>query len=130
MQPTYPTEPTPITLADGKERHLRYSLGAVKRIKAKFGKDALEVLKVPPEDLLPVVLMEGLIEKDGITEARLIDDENPLVTGPMVDYVTLQFIEAFFGQRAKSAFELVYRNQDAILAKLAMPEPAKPATVQ
>ncbi len=129
MTPTYPTEPTKITLSDGKERHLRYSLGAMKRIKAKFGKDALEILKTPPEDLLPFVLMEGLVEKDGITEARLLEDENPLVTGPMVDYVTLQFVEAFFGQRAKSAFELVYRNQEAILAKLATPDPA-PGTVQ
>ncbi len=130
MTPTYPTEPTPITLADGKVRHLRYSLGAVKRIKAKFGKDAIEVLKTPPEDLLPFVLMQGLIEKDGITEERFLEDEKPLVTGPMIDYVTLQFVEAFFGQRAKSAFELVYRNQEALLAKLASPEPAKPTTVQ
>jgi len=123
MQPTYPTEPTPIKLADGQERHLRYSLGAVKRIKAKFGKEPLEVLKTPAEELLPYVLMEGLIEKDGITEQRLLEDEKPLITGPMIDYVTFCFVEAFFGQRAKSALELFYQNQDAILARLAKPEP-------
>lgn len=126
MQPTFPTEPTPITLADGVVRHLRYSLGAVKRIKAKLGKDAMEILKIPGEELLPYVLMEGLVEKEGLTEQRISDE---LLTGPMIDYATLCFVEAFFGQRAKSAFELLYRNQDAILAKLAAPEP-KTETVQ
>ncbi len=126
MQPTYPTEPTPIKLADGVMRHLRYSLGAVKRIKAKLGKDAMEILKIPGEELLPYVLMEGLIEKEGLTEQRITDE---LLTGPMIDYATFCFVEAFFGQRAKSAFELLLQNQEAILAKLAKPEP-KPETVQ
>ncbi len=124
MQPTYPTEPIPITLADGQERHLRYSLGAVKRIKAKFGKEPLDVLQTPPEDLLPFALMQGLIEKDGLTEERFMEDENPLITGPMLDYVTFCFVEAFFGQRAKSALEAFHQNQDAILAKLVKPGPA------
>ncbi len=125
MIPTYPTEPTPITLADGVVRHLRYSLGAVKRIKAKLGKEAVEILKIPGEELLPYVLMEGLIEKEGLTEQRISDE---LLTGPMIDYATFAFIEAFFGQRAKSAFEALYQNQDAILAKLA--PPPKPEIVQ
>ncbi len=128
MAPTYPIEPTKIVLADGKERHLRYSLGAVKRIKAKFGKEPMEVLKTPPEDLLPCVLVEGLVEKEGITEARLMADDDPLITGPMLDYVTFCFIEAFFGQRAKSAFELIHRKQEEILAKLAMPTTPEPKT--
>jgi len=126
MQPTYSTDPTPITLADGVERHLRYSLSAVKRIKAKLGKDAMEILQIPGEDLLPYVLMEGLIEKEGLTEQRIADE---LLTGPMIDYATFCFVEAFFGQRAKSAFELLYQNQDAILAKLAKPAPG-PETIQ
>jgi hypothetical protein len=121
--PNYPTTPTPIILADGKERHLRYSLSAVKRIKAKFGKTFTDILAHPPEEFLPEVLMEGLTEKEGLTEAVLMDD---LLTGPMIEYAQLCFVEAFFGVQQRQTIDaLLARNRDllekAIGTQTAMP---------
>lgn len=86
-----------LVLADGIERHLRYSLSAVKRIKQQFGNTAEEMLqKTPIEDFLPKVLMEGIVEKEGLTEQVLCDD---LITGPMTDECFIVFVQAFFGKR-------------------------------
>ncbi len=106
---TNPTSNTPIVLADGKERHLRYSLGAVKRIKAKFGKTFTDILGNPPEDFLPEVLMIGLVEKEGLTEDVLLDE---LLTGPMIEMAQLCFVEAFFGVQQRHTIDaLLARNR-------------------
>lgn len=110
---TYPTEGTPITLADGSVRHLRFSLGAVKRIKAQFGKTWQEILAHPPEELLPPVLMEGLIERDGLTEESV---EN-LLTGPMLEDAVLTFAKSFFGPRDQAVIDLIESKRSELMAK-------------
>ena len=135
-----PTTPTPITLADGKVRHLRYSLGDVKRIKAKFAplpaapESATQEEKVradpfqqimgrPAEDLLPVVLMLGIVEKEGLTEQILTEE---LLTGPMIDSALAAFVEAFFGERQTLIFKIARAQQDAALDALTPKPPAPP----
>ncbi len=116
----YPTTPVPIILADGKERHLRYSLGAVKRIKAKFGSTFTDILSKPPEDFLPEVLMIGIVDKEGLTEDVLLDD---LLTGPMIEYAQLCFVEAFFGVQQRHTIDaLLARNRTALEAALGQTE--------
>lgn len=123
MPVPYPTTPTPITLADNKERHLRYSLGAVKRIKEKWGKNFTDIMGHPPEEFLPPVLMEGLIEKEGLTEEVILND---LITGPMLEYVQLCFVEAFFGQQSKRAIMALLEKNQSALAKATAPEAVAP----
>jgi len=119
----YPTSNVSITLADGKERYLRFSLGAVKRIKDKFGKDFTEILAHPPEVLLPTVLMEGLVDKEGLTEQVLLDE---MLTGPMIEYVQLCFVESFFGDRQRRTVEaLLAKSREALESSL-KPAPVPP----
>jgi hypothetical protein len=128
----FPSSPTAITLADGKPRHLRYSLGAVKRIKEKWGKTFDEIVKHPAEELLPAVLMEGLVEKEGITETVILEE---LLTGPMIDDVMLIFIRAFFGVRQAEVVEQIDQTRRALLktaveASLKATAPEPTTTVQ
>ncbi len=125
MKETFASTPTPITLDDQKQRHLRYSLGAVKRIKTKWGKTFTEILGHPPEDFLPEVLMEGLVEKEGLTEQILLDE---LLTGPMIEYAQLQFIEAFFGQQQKRAVVMLLERNQAAISKAIDPPAPEPVT--
>ena len=132
----YPTEPTPVTFANGKVYHLRYSLGAVKRIKAKFGKTFAEILGHPPEDFLPMALMEGIVEKEpGLTEEVMLED---LLTGPMIEYAQLCFVEAFFGVQQRHAIDALLAKNREVLQKAigatatvaAPPVPEPPPIVQ
>lgn len=106
---TYPTNPTPITL--DKERHLRYPLSAVKRIKDKWGKSLEEMLTKPQEDFLPDVIFEGLTDKSGLTPDIIAD----LLTGPDMDSALLTFIQAFFGQRQRDLIEELDQTRRALL---------------
>ena len=121
----YPTTPTSIILADGKERHLRYSLGAVKRIKEKFGKTFTEILGHPPEDFLPTVLLAGIINKEeGLTEEKLLED---LLTGPMIEYAQLCFVEAFFGVQQRHAIDaLLAKNREVLQKAIGTPTATAP----
>ena len=54
-----------VTLQDGKERVLRYSLGAAKRLKKQFGASLFTGgLKDVDEDKLPILIHEGLKQDD------------------------------------------------------------------
>ena len=130
-----------VTLADGITRHLRYSLGARKRICEKFGAEPAKLLAVPVEDLVPTILMEGLVEREGITIERLMEDgpEGPaLVNSQMTDEVVLQFIDAFFvprvAQNLRRVIEAVQGNGERALAlletKAQSPAPGATPTVQ
>jgi hypothetical protein len=123
--PIFPTTPTPITLADGKVRHLRYSLGSVKRIKTQFGKTFMEILSNPPEEFLPVVIMMGLVEKEeNLTEESLLEE---LLTGPMIEYGQLCFVEAFFGAQQRHAIDaLLARNREKLAKALAEKDESEP----
>jgi len=142
-----PTTPVEIVLADEQTRHLRFSLGAVKRIKAKYAaapqetesKDnyamviqgrILGAIGERPEETLPYLLMEGLVEKEGLTEQKILDD---LITGPMLDYVSLCVVEAFFGQRLAQRLRDKTRIEDAVVQQMidraletVKPKPAQP----
>src|SRR5690349_11242411 len=124
----YPTKAVSVVLADGIERHLRFGLGAVKAIKEKYAaqypaqpevKDAvaqspvLKALGESPETALPYVLMLGLVEKDGLNEEVLMN----LVTGDIIEYVQMQVIESFFGQRIANVMREAQNLQDAIRQK-------------
>ena len=130
----YPTSPVTITLADNKERRLRYSLGAVKRIKAKYANapgpsetpeanqnpsmivqgKILGAIGSNPEEALPYLLMEGFTEKEGLTEEVILD----MLTGPEIEAVSLKVIEAFFGQRLAKRLREQADLEDAALDRL------------
>lgn len=120
---TFPTTPVQFELA-GKTRQLRYSLGAVKAIKEKYGKDFQEIMKHPPETMLPDVLLMGAVDKEGLTLEVIEQD----LTGPDIERAQMAFIEAFFGQRLAAALKAMLEKQNQIIEQ-AMTEKAA-ATVQ
>ena len=114
-----------VTLADGQDRTLCYPLAALKRLKQKFAEEfppkegatdnflqhpVMRALAAAPEDAIPVLLMEGIVEKEGLTEALIAEK---LVEGPMLDGLALKVIEAFFGQRQAAILQNVREMQDA-----------------
>lgn len=116
-----------VTLADGQDRTLCYPLAALKRIKQKFAEQypvapeaasnflqhpVMQALAGSPEDAIPVLLMEGIVEKEGLTEALIAEK---LVEGPMLDGLALKVIEAFFGPRQSAMLQNVREMQDATL---------------
>lgn len=123
----------PITLADGVLRHLQYSLGDVRRIKAKYMTKPTKVadnatvqdqisatplgqlLEHSAEEILPELIMIGVVEKEGLTEQILSDK---LLTGPMIEYVQTQFIEAFFGGRERRWLEAILGGKDAAVERM------------
>jgi hypothetical protein len=111
---TRATEPTEIILRDGVKRHLEYTMRDTKVIKGKWGATHAQMFRHANEDLLPEVIWTGLIEKDGLTRDGIED----LITGEDADYVTLCFVQAFFGLRVRLGFEAALANQDKILAAL------------
>jgi hypothetical protein len=70
-----PTDPVEIDLGDGVTRHLRYSLGSMRRLKKKFGTSMLspEALLGLDEDKLADLIHEGIIEKDGLPLEAMTD---------------------------------------------------------
>ncbi len=96
MIPTNVNNLVEVTLADGSTRHLRYTLGARKRIEEKLGKEPKDIMGTAPEILVPIILMEGLVEREGLTEESIMET---LVTSNMTDYIAGQFIESFFVPR-------------------------------
>jgi hypothetical protein len=93
---TYPTEAVTIDLGDGQEREIRYTLGALRRLKKKFGLSALtgELLRSIDEDRLPELLYEGLVYKAGIVDADALAD---MIVPAAVPYLVAQFSAAFTG---------------------------------
>lgn len=53
-------KPVTVTFGDGKERVLRYSLGAAKRLKKTFGASLFNGFRDIDEDKLPILIYEGL----------------------------------------------------------------------
>ncbi len=108
--------PVPITLKDGKERFLEYSLGTCRRIRAKYitkpektpdgasqaeqiAASALgQILEHDASQILPELIYEGLTDKEGLTPEKIGDE---LLTGPMIEDAQLAFVEAFFGSRER-----------------------------
>jgi hypothetical protein len=80
-----------VDFGDGKERELRYSIAATKKLVADYG-DAQKILALPFFDFLPV-LLGGLVEKN-VTLAELEE----IVTMPQAQYLISKFIEAFTGK--------------------------------
>lgn len=70
-----PTDPVEIDLGDGKIRHLRYSLGSMRRLKKKFGTTLLsaDTLRSLDEDRLADLIFEGLVEKEGLDIEAMAD---------------------------------------------------------
>lgn len=119
-----------VTLADGSERSLCYSLAALKRIKQRFAAEhppkegesenflqhpVMQALAKASEEAIPYLLMEGIVEKEGLTEARIAEE---LVEGPMLDSLALKVIEAFFGQRQAAMLQGVREMQEAAVKKM------------
>lgn len=93
-----PTERVTLTLADGKERVLRYPLSALKQAREEFGASLLtnggEALKNLDEDKLPKLIWYGLKADDPeITPDQLAD----LIDTRDLPYVMQQFILAYQG---------------------------------
>jgi hypothetical protein len=92
---TFPTDAVAINLGDGKPRHLRYSLGSLRRLKAKFGATLLSAatLNALDEDKLTDLLFEGLVEKEDLTLEAMAD----LIDARRIPDLVRAFSEAFSG---------------------------------
>jgi hypothetical protein len=90
-----PTDSVAIDLGDGTTRHLRYSLGSMRRLKKKFGATMLsaETLRALDEDKLADLLFEGLVEKEGLT----LDDMADLIDARRIKDLVEAFSLAFSG---------------------------------
>ncbi len=90
-----PTESVEVDLGDGKLRHLRYSLGSMRRLKKKFGKTLMssETLRSLDEDTLSDLLYEGLVEKEGLS----VDDMADLIDARRIKDLVEAFSLAFSG---------------------------------
>lgn len=89
-----PTDSVEIDLGDGKPRHLRYSLGSMRRLKKKFGSMmSAETLATLDEDKLADLLYEGLVEKEGLS----VDDMADLIDARRLKELVEGFSQAFSG---------------------------------
>lgn len=95
MPELHPTDSVSITLADGKERQLRYSVGSMRRLRKKYGASLMkqETLLSLDEETLPDLILEGLVEKDGLT----VDDVAELMDTRRMKQIMEAFQEAFVG---------------------------------
>lgn len=115
----FPTDPVAVTLADGKEYHLRFNFSAVRKIKNEFGKTLDELTKCPREDLLLFALPLGIVE--GVTAEAL---ENDLLLGPMTPYVFSQFVTSFFPKGESDAWLALMAETERRLVAMSN-DPAK-----
>lgn len=110
----FPTDPTPVTLADKKEYHLRFNFSAVRKVKAQFGKTLQEMVKEHSiEDILLFALPLGIVE--GVTAEAL---ENELLFGPMTQYVFGQFVTSFFSKDEIDFWDAAILTREAALTKI------------
>lgn len=94
---------TKITLADGIERQLRYTLGSFKRLKDKTGKSFLtgEAFAALDEELIPLIIFEGLTDKTNLTPEQVAD----LITTDCLKDVVEAMAQALSGGNAQSKKE-------------------------
>lgn len=94
-QPITPTDPVSITLSDGVERELRYTLGSMRRLRKKYGKSLLDkdALLALDEETIPDLIFEGLSSKEGLTA----DDVADLLDTRKLKETIEKFFEAFVG---------------------------------
>jgi hypothetical protein len=108
------SKPVMIELA-GKSRQLRYDFTQIRKIKKQYNFSTFEELcKLTMEDYLPSVLMDGCMEKDGLT----IEEIEKSLTGPDTDQAFMQFCTAFFPPRVAQLLTVVERNKDRLIEKL------------
>jgi hypothetical protein len=73
METIRPIETLTIHLADGQERKLLLSVGALKRLKTRFGVSTMkDLLERDAVDSVPI-LYEALTDKTGLTEDQFAD---------------------------------------------------------
>jgi hypothetical protein len=123
-----PTTPALITLADGEERTLRFSNGALKAIKKEFG---VSVLKEGPQKLFEIVDEEHLSRllvlgldhkmggKPGITEAEI--DE--ILDAQNAPFACAQLFQALGASILKNALDLVLKAMENLQAPVQTPPP-------
>lgn len=75
MSELNPTDSVTITLSNGVQHELRYSLGSMRRLRKKYGKSLLdkETLLALDEETLPDLIFEGLTDKEGLTADQVAD---------------------------------------------------------
>ncbi len=91
-----PTTPATITLSDGKERVLRYSIGTMKKLRDKFKASLFKGgLNDIDEDKLPVLIWHGLVHEDPSLTLEQVEE---LIDAQMLPYVMSRFFLAFGGK--------------------------------
>ncbi len=98
-----PTTPATITLSDGKERVLRYSIGTMKKLKELFGASLFKGgLNDLDEEKLPILIWYGLKHGAPGGDPTLTQDQvEELIDAQMLPYVMSRFLMAF-GAKAKN----------------------------
>lgn len=91
-----PIDPVEIDLGDGKIRHLRYSLGTMRRLRKTLGRTLLtkEALLALDEESIPELIFEGLLEKSDFASS---DDIAELIGLPNLKYIVETFVAAWTG---------------------------------
>src|SRR5438132_8444446 len=88
-----PTTPATITLSDGKERVLRYSLGTMKKLKKLFGSSLFKGgLNDLDEEKLPVLIWYGLNHNsEGGDPSLTLEQVEEAIDAQMLPYVMSKF---------------------------------------
>lgn len=91
-----PTTPAKVTLADGKERVLRYPLGVMKAAAAEFGSSLFkrETLANLDEDKLAKLIWYGLKTDEPTITVEQVEN---IVEAAAIPYIMQQFQLAFTG---------------------------------
>lgn len=91
----FAVDPVEITLADGKLRQLRFTNGSMKRLRKRFSvKTMREVFDLEFTDTVAPLILEGLVDKDGLTEDA-IDD---LIPNPQMQQIQFTVLAALSGK--------------------------------
>jgi hypothetical protein len=91
----HPIDPVEIKLADGKPRQLRFTNATIKRIKKRLNLPSVRALfELEISDSCAALILEGLIEKDDLTE----DAIDELIPFHMLPEIQAAVIAAISGK--------------------------------
>lgn len=83
-----------IDLGDGTKREIKFTLGVLRRLKAKLGKSLMngEAFASLDEEMLPALIHEALVEKN-LTE----DEISEMIQVPHLERIITEIVTAYSG---------------------------------
>jgi hypothetical protein len=87
----------PVDFGDGKERFLKFSIGAIKKVRRQYG-TMKDMLATDAVDVVPVLLFAALVDETGAPsrEFKTQDAIEAILPFSMLKTIHLQTMNAFF----------------------------------